>query len=120
MHKKEQEKKEHIRSLAGSFSTTTLNGNPMTLALEALGGNKTLNLRGLGVILLAFTGDSTTDDELANIILLVEGEEVTDLGGTLRTETLGDNSVGKAREFTITLLYDAEGQNSQIGTSNCC
>lgn len=86
----------------------------MTLVLETLGGNQTLDLGGLGVFGLALAGDGTTDDELADVVLLVETEEAADLSGTLRTETLGDDAVGQTGELALTLLDDAEGQDGKV------
>ena len=86
----------------------------MTLVLETLGGNQTLDLGGLGVFGLALAGDGTADDELADVVLLVETEETADLGGTLRTETLGDDAVGQTGELALTLLDDAEGQDGKV------
>ena len=103
-----------LRSLAGGLSTTALDGNAVTLVLETLGGNQTLDLGGLGVFGLALAGDGTADDELADVVLLVETEETADLGGTLRTETLGDDAVGQTGELALTLLDDAEGQDGKV------
>jgi hypothetical protein len=109
-----------LRSLLGSLSATALEGNPVTLALEALGSNQTLDLGGLGVVGLALTGDGTTDDELADIVLLVETEEAADLGGTLGTESLGDNGVGETGELTLTLLDDAQGKDGEVEVGDGC
>lgn len=103
-----------VSSLLGSLSAAALEGNPVTLALETLGSNQTLDLGGLGVVGLALTGDGTTDDELADIILLVETEEAADLGGTLGTKSLGDNGVGETGELTLTLLDDAQGKDGEV------
>lgn len=92
----------------------------MTLALETLRSNKALDLGGLGVVLLALTGDSAADDELADIVLLVETEEAADLGGTLGTESLGDNGVGETGEVVLTLLDDAQSEDGEILTSDGC
>lgn len=108
----------NLRSLAGSLSAAALDGNPMTLALEALGGDQTLDLGGLCVIGLALASHSAADDELADIVLLVKAEEATDLGSTLGAESLGNDGVSEAWELTLTLLDDAEGQDSQIGTGD--
>lgn len=90
----------------------------MTLALETLGSNQTLDLGGLGVLGLALLGDGAADDELADIVLLVEAEETADLGGTLGTQALGDNGVGQAGELALTLLDDAQSQNSEVQTGD--
>jgi hypothetical protein len=86
----------------------------MTLALQALRSNKTLDLRGLGVLLLALLGDGTTDNELADVVLLVETEEFADLGGTLGTKALGVDDVGQTGDLVFALLDDAEGEDSQV------
>jgi hypothetical protein len=107
-----------VSSLAGSLSATALEGNPVTLALETLGSNQTLDLGGLGVFGLALLGDGTADDELADVILLVETEEAADLGGTLGAESLGDDGVGETGELTLTLLDDAQGKDGEVETGD--
>ena len=107
-------KKGNLRSLTSSLRTTALDGEPVTLVLETLGSNQTLDTGGLGVVLLALAGDSTADDELADVILVVETEETTDLGGTLGTQTLGDDGVGQTGQLALTLLDDAEGQDGKV------
>lgn len=92
----------------------------MTLALETLGSNQTLDLGGLGVFGLALLGDGTADDELADVILLVETEEAADLGGTLGAESLGDDGVGETGELTLTLLDDAQGKDGEVETGDGC
>ena len=59
-------------SLLGVLSTTLLEGQDVTLTLENNGGDKTLDLGGLGVgLLLGVLGlNLATDDELADIIIL--------------------------------------------------
>lgn len=108
----------NLRSLTGSLSTATLDGNAMTLALQALRSNKTLDLGGLGVLLLALLSDGTTDNELADVVLLVETEEFADLSGTLGTKALGVDDVGQTGDLVFTLLDDAEGEDSQILTGD--
>lgn len=109
-----------LRSLAGSLSATALDGDPVTLALETLRSNQALDLGGLGVVLLALAGDGAADDELADVVLLVETEEAADLGGTLGTESLGNDGVGEAGEVALTLLDDAQSEDSEILTSDGC
>lgn len=92
----------------------------MTLALQTLGSNQTLDLGGLGVVLLALLGDSTADDELADIVLLVKTEEAADLGGTLGAQTLGDNGVGEAGELLLALLDDAQSKDGKVLTGDGC
>jgi hypothetical protein len=110
--------KKNLRSVLGSLRTAALQGDPVTLALETLRGHQTLDLGGLGVVLLALTGDGTADDELADIVLLVETEESSDLGGTLGTESLGVDNVGETRDVILTLLDDAESKDGQVETGD--
>ena len=109
-----KERKGSLRSLTASLSAAALDGDALALVLQALGSNQTLDLGGLGVFGLALAGDGTADDELADVVLLVETEETADLGGTLRTETLGDDAVGQTGELALTLLDDAEGQDGKV------
>lgn len=90
----------------------------MTLALQTLGSNQTLDLGGLGVVLLALLGDGTADDELADVVLLVKTEEAADLGGTLGTQALGDDGVGQAGELLLTLLEDRESKDGEVQTGD--
>lgn len=57
------------RSIFGSFRATTLDSHEMTLVLETLRSDETLNTGGLGVRFSTFfLGlDFTTDDELADL-----------------------------------------------------
>jgi hypothetical protein len=107
-----------VGSLAGSLSAAALDGNALALVLQALGSNQTLDLGGLGVLLLALLGDSAADDELADVVLLVEAEEAADLGGTLGAETLGNNGVGQTGELALTLLNNGQSENGQVQTGD--
>lgn len=92
----------------------------MALVLETLGSHQALDLGGLGVFGLALLGEGAADNELADIILLLEAEEGADLGGALRSETLGHDGVGETRELTLALLDDAEGHDSEIESGDGC
>jgi hypothetical protein len=96
--------------LLGSLSTSALESLLSSLALKSDRGDKTLDLGSLGVgLLLGVLGlNLTTDNELANIIRLVQVEELADVVGTLGSETLGDSSVGKTGDVLLTLLDDNE------------
>lgn len=116
----------------------------MTLVLETLWGNQTLDLWCLGVWLLALTLwlDLAADDELANlveefplagrfshsvpfartgdedgqtyIIILGEAKELADLGGALGAETLGVDGVGDTWDVLLALLDDGEGEDGEV------
>jgi len=102
--------------ILGPLSITTLEGKTMTLVLKTLRGNETLDLWGLGIWLLSFTLwlNLTTDNELANIIILGETEELSDLCSALWTQTLGVNDVGDTGDIVLSLLDDGEGQDGKI------
>jgi len=74
-------------SILGSLSIATLESEAVTLVLQALRSDQTLDLGSLGVWLLALTLrlDLTTDDEFADIVFLGETEELSNLRGTLGT-----------------------------------
>jgi len=105
-----------VGSILGLLGVAALECDAVTLVLEALWGNKTLDLRCLGVWLLAFALwlDLTTDDELSDIIFLAEAEELADLRSTLGTKTLSCNSIGDTWDSGITLLDDAEGEDGEV------
>lgn len=103
-------------SILGLLSISALQRNTMTLVLQTLRSNQSLNLWCLGVWLLtlALWLNFTTDDKLADIVFLGEAEELADLGSTLGTETLWVNNVGDAGDLSVTLLDDRESQYGQI------
>lgn len=75
-------------SLLGGLGTVNLFGKASTLALQDNGGNQALDLGGLGVRLLALLlgGDLTTNDKLADIVIL---------GQVLRGEAKRNGQMGK-------------------------
>lgn len=97
-----------------------LERNAVTLVLEALGSDETLDAGSLGVGLLALTlgGDLATNDVLANIVILAEAEEAADFGGTLGAEALGVNGVGETGDLLLTLLDDSDSEDGEIGTDD--
>ena len=121
-----------VGSVLGSLRTSSLEGEAVSLVLDTLRGDESLDLGGLGIGLctLLLGSDFATDDELAvmilvlyqkrsniyipDIILLGETEEAADLGGTLGTEALGLNGVGEAGDILLALLDNSEGKNSQV------
>lgn len=56
----------------------------------------------LAVLLLNRTGDHV----LADIVGLVQVEELADLGGSLGTKSLGHAGVGESLDLAVPLLYD--------------
>jgi hypothetical protein len=92
----------------------------VTAALEAHGGDKTLDLGGLGVRLgtLLLAGDLAANDELANVIVLGQVEEATDLGSTLGTKTRGEDGVGQSWDLGLSDLDNDDGENGNVGTDD--
>jgi len=90
--------------------------DPVSLVLDTLGGDETLDLGGFGVWFLAFTLglNLSSDNEFSNIVLLVETKELANLGGTLRTKALGVDDVGQARNIVVALLDDRKGKDGEI------
>jgi len=105
-----------VGSILGLLCVTALQCNAVALVLQTLGSNQTLDLWRLGIWLLALTLwlNLTTNNELANIIILGETEELSDLCSTFGTEALRVNNVGDAGDFTVALLDDAECEDGQV------
>jgi hypothetical protein len=107
-------------SSLGSFSLLDLKSSQVTLALQNDGSDETLNLGGLDGGLLTFLlgGDDTFNDVFADIIILGQVEELTDLGSTLRTETTGNGNVSKTGKGIFTLLGNDDGEDSEVSTDD--
>jgi hypothetical protein len=90
----------------------------VALALETLGRDETLNLRSLGIVLLALAGDCSANDKFPDIILLIEAKKSSDLGSTLRAESLGVDNVREAWKLLFTLLHNAESKNRKVGAGD--
>lgn len=107
-------------SIPGSLGSLSLDSSKSALALKALRGNETLDLWSLGVGLLIWVLwlNLTADNVLANIILLAQVEELSDLGGSLWSQSLWERDVGQARNIVVSLLDDDQGQNGKIWPNN--
>jgi len=92
----------------------------MTLVLDTLWSDEALNLRCFGVRLGSFFlwDDFSSNDELANIILLVKAEELANLGSTLGTETLWVDDISQAWNILVTLFDDREGEDGEVLCDN--
>jgi len=105
-----------IRSILGRLSVSPLQGNAVSLVLHALRGNESLDLGGLCVwpCALLLGDDLTSDDELANIVLLGQAKESSNLGGTLRAKSLGVDDIGQAWDIAVALLDDRQGEYGKV------
>ena len=72
---------------------------------------------GLGVLLHRGL-DLPPDDILSHIVLLDQVEELSELGRTLGTESLGEDIVGQSGDLTIALLDDDEREDGNVGTDD--
>lgn len=116
-----------------SLSPPLLEGSEVSLPLETQGGDKTLlrycqqitaqiasresyhlDLGGLSGGLAVLLGNLSSDDKLGNVILLGQVEELADLGGTLRTKSLGENDIGKTGKLIGTLLDNGDGEDTNV------
>jgi hypothetical protein len=105
--------------------SSTLERNSVSLVLETLWRDESLNLGGFGVWLLAFTlwlyfssNDEFTSVDvsihdlncksnckcLPDIIFLVKTKELSDFRSTLGTQSLWLNDISQARDFTFALF----------------
>jgi hypothetical protein len=97
-----------------------LEGSAVALVLQTLRSDQPLDLGGLGVRLLALTLglDLSSDDVLADIVILGEAEELANLGGALGAEALGVDNVGQTRDLLVTLLDDGESEDGHLSTDD--
>merc|ERR1712100_949994 len=86
----------------------------VTLALEHLRGDQTLDLWGLGVLLAALGGDLPADDTLADVIILVHTPELADLVGPLGSEAEVLVGISEAWNIGGATLDDNQVQHGQI------
>jgi len=109
-----------VRSILGSLSPSSLKCDAVSLVLHALRGDESLDLWCLCVWLgaLLLGDDFSSNDEFANIILLGQTEESTNLGGTLGAEALGVDNVGETWDVALALLDNGQSQNRQILSDN--
>jgi len=84
------------------------------LSLKGEGSHQSLDLGGLVAVLALLGGEGTSDDVLANIVLLGKVEQFADVVGTLRTKTTGDRVVGKSLDGVGTDLGDNEVQDGNV------
>ena len=88
-----------------------------SLTSVSLLSNKSLDLGGF-VESLVTLGDFSANNILGNVILLSEGEGLSNLANSLGTESSGSLGVGESSDISITLLEDLEGNNTKIGSAD--
>ena len=87
------------------------------LSPESLFGDESLDLGGLVEGLVALL-DFSPDYVLPHIVLLSEGEGLSDGGGSLGAEASGLVAVGHAFDFGVSLLGDAQGDDGEVGATD--
>merc|ERR1711955_71559 len=82
-------------------------------------GVTNLNLGGLVFLLLALLqGKWPLDDILADIIVLLQVEELPDLAGSLGSQSSWDGVVSKSGNLVVSLLDNSQVENSQVSINN--
>jgi hypothetical protein len=104
-------------SISLGLSVLNLQGLQVSLSLQNLWSDQSLDLWSLGVLLLTLDNLSS-DDVLSNVILLGQTEELSDVVSSLWTQSLWNLDIGQTLELTVTLLDDNKGQDGKIWTNN--
>lgn len=88
-----------------------------SLSLESLWGNESLDLWSLGVGLVSL-GDLSSDNKVSNVVLLGQTEELSDVVGSLWSESLWSLDVGESLDVGVTLLGDDQVKGSNVVTDD--
>ena len=100
--------------LSGSFPSGLLVSLVNSLSSESVVSDESLDLGGLSSDGLAFLFDLSSDNKSSNVIILGQGEELSDLSGSLGSESLGDLVVGQTFDIGFTLLLDGDSDDTEI------
>lgn len=103
--------------LLGEFPSVLAGLLNNSLSAESLLGDNSLDLGGL-VEGLVTSLDLSSDDILADIVLLVEGKGRDDVVSSLGSTHVGLVDVGKAIDLLLALLHDLEEDSANIGSDN--
>jgi len=104
--------------LLGSLPSGLLVSLVDSLSSESSVSDESLDLGSLISDGLAFLFDLSSDNESSDIIILGEGEELSDSGGSLGSESLGELGVSETSNGLFTDLDDSEGNNGEISTDD--
>jgi len=104
-----------LHGLLGVFVAVLDSSDALLLASQTSFGDQALDLGGL-VESLVLTLDLTTNNVLANIILLlVKSECLDDVVSSLGTESVGASYVGDTIDLFLSLLDNTELDGSEVG-----
>jgi hypothetical protein len=88
-----------------------------SLSSDSLFSDESLDLGGFVESLVTLL-DFSSDYVLSHIVLLSQGEGLSDGRGSLGAESSGLVTIGNTFDFGITLLDDSESNNGEIGTAD--
>ena len=94
--------------------TRLLAGKHESLTLQPLWRDETLDGWSLEGILLAFTRDLSLHHVLSDVVVFGQVKELSDLGGTLDTESTWVGGVCEARDFARTLLDNDKRDDGEV------
>jgi len=104
--------------LLGSLPSSLLVGLVDSLSSKSGISDQSLDLGSLISDGLAFLFDLSSDDESSDIIILGQSEELSDSGGSLGSESLGELGVSETSNGLFTDLGDGEGDDGKISTDD--
>jgi len=102
-----------VGSILGCLGTSSLDCNSVSLVLDSLGSDKSLDLGSLcvGLSTLLLRLDLSSNNEFSDIILLAQTKEFSDLGGSLWTKSLWVDNIGQAWDILLALLDDRQSKD---------
>lgn len=87
------------------------------LSSQPLLGDESLDVGGLVESLVTLL-DFSSHNVLSHVVGLPESEHLSDVAGSLGSESAGLGVGGDSVDFGLTLLDDLEGNNCKIGTAD--
>lgn len=100
-------------SISLLLSVVDLLGLQSSLSLQSLRGDQSLDLWSLGVSLTVLLNGSS-HNEVSDIILLGQTEELSDVVGSLWTQSLWGGDIGQTLNVVVTLLDNSQSKNRQV------
>lgn len=103
--------------VSGLLSVLDLLSLHSSLSLQGLWGNQSLDLWSLGVGLVTLD-NLTSDNEVSDVVLLGQAEELSNVAGSLWTQSLWGGGVSQTLDVTVTLLDNRQSKDSQVLADN--
>lgn len=109
-----------VSGVFGGFSASSLECDSVSLVLHSLRSDQSLDLWCFCVWLSTFLlgCNFTSNDEFADIVLLAQAEESSDLGSALRSKSLWVDNVGQTGDVGFTLLDNGECKDREIKSND--